>query len=139
MQMMKDAERRRLVDLRHALLDLHKTLLDWERAAYERAHGRSSAAELLKIVVENPQFAWLRPVSEVIVRIDEALETETPDSPIDVDALASRVRVVVAPDEAGTPYAQRYYAALQEHPDAVLAHRAVTKLLKDVPSRDTLH
>jgi hypothetical protein len=137
--MMKDAERQILANLRHALLELHKTLLDWERAAYERAHGRASAGELLKIVVEDPQFAWLRPVSELIVRIDEAIDSEAPDSPVDVEALAARARVVVAPDEAGTPYAQRYYAALQEHPDAVLAHRAVTRLLKDVPSRDTLH
>lgn len=137
--MMKDVDRRLLVSLRRALLDLHKTLLEWERAAYERVNGRASASELLKIVVEDPQFAWLRPVSELIVRIDEALASDAPDMPVDVEALAFRARVVVAPDEGGTPYAQRYYAALQEHPDAVFAHRAVTSLLKDIPPRETLH
>jgi len=125
------SDRQLLFDLRKALLHLHKTLLDWERAAYERIHGRASASELLKVIVEDPQFAWLRPISELIVRIDETVDNEADDTPADVNALVARARAVVAADEAGPPNAQRYYAALQEHPDAVLAHRAVTKVLKD--------
>jgi hypothetical protein len=136
---MQDADRRLLTDLRKVLLNLHKTLLDWERAAYERIHGRTTPGELLKVIMEDPQFAWLRPISELIVRIDETLEMEAPDVPSDVDALVSRARSVVAPDESGTPYAQRYRTALQEHPDAVFAHRDVTNVLKDVPPRHTLH
>ena len=128
---MTPSERQLLFDLRKALLHLHKTLLDWERSAYERVHGRASASVLLKVIVEDPQFAWLRPISELIVRIDETVDTETEDAPADVEALVARARAVVAADEAGPPNAQRYYAALQEHPDAVLAHRAVTKVLKD--------
>jgi len=125
------SDRQLLFDLRKALLHLHKTLLDWERSAYERVHGRASASVLLKVIVEDPQFAWLRPISELIVRIDETVDTETEDAPADVEALVARARAVVAADEAGPPNAQRYYAALQEHPDAVLAHRAVTKVLKE--------
>src|SRR5687768_11654454 len=128
---MTDTDRQFLFDLRKTLLHLHKTLLDWERAAYERIHGRASASELLKVIVEDPQFAWLRPISELIVRIDETVDKEAEDTPADVNALVARARAVVAADEAGPPNAQRYYVALQEHPDAVLAHRAVTKVLKD--------
>lgn len=128
---MTPSDRQLLFDLRKSLLHLHKTLLDWERSAYERVHGRASASGLLKVIVEDPQFAWLRPISELIVRIDETVDTETEDTPADVAALVARARAVVAADEAGPPNAQRYYAALQEHPDAVLAHRAVTKVLKD--------
>ena len=36
-------------------------------------------------------------------------------------------------DENGTGYAQRYHTALQEHPDAVFAHRGVTAVLKEAP------
>jgi hypothetical protein len=125
------SDRQLLFDLRKALLHLHKTLLDWERAAYERVHGRASASELLKVIVEDPQFAWLRPISELIVRIDETVDTDGEDSPADVATLVARARAIVAADEAGSANERRYYAALQEHPDAVLAHRAVTKVLKD--------
>lgn len=136
---MNESDRRLLIELRKALLNLHKTLLDWERSAYERIHGRTSPSELLTVIMEDPQFAWLRPISVLIVRIDETLDLETPDVPVDVDALVTRARAVVAPDETGTPYAQRYHAALQDYPDAVFAHRAVTNVLKNVPSRQTLH
>jgi hypothetical protein len=131
----KPADRQLLFDLRKGLLHLHKTLLDWERAAYERVHGRASAAELLKLIVEDAQFAWLRPISDLIVRIDETVETEDADpsveSSAEVEALVARARELVAPADAPTSHAQRYLAALQEHPDAVFAHRAVTTVLKN--------
>jgi hypothetical protein len=125
----KPADRQLLFDLRKALLHLHKTMLDWERSAYERVHGRVPAGELLRVIVEDPQFAWLRPMSELIVRIDETVETEG-DPAVEVEALIARARDVVTPAEAETPNARRYLAALQEHPDAVFAHRAVADVLK---------
>lgn len=135
---MNDSERKLLGELRRGLLQLHKTLLDWERGTYERMHGRTTAGELLNLVMTDPQFAWLRPVSELIVRIDEALAAEIP---ADVDAvpIIAQARTLVVPDEAGTPYAQRYHAALQDSPDAVFAHRAVTVVLKDTGPKETLH
>ena len=126
---MNYAERGVLTDLRHALLHLHKTLLDWERAAYERLHGRVVGHNLLQAILNDPQFAWLRPLSELIVRIDEMLESETPDLPGDVEALIAEVRALVSPETAG-PFGQRYREALQEHPDAVMAHRDVAVRLK---------
>lgn len=127
---MNDADRQFLFDLRKALLHLHKTLLDWEQSAYERVHGRVSAAELLKAIVEDSQFAWLRPISELIVRIDTTVESESEAGDEAVGALIARARVATLADEAGTPHAQRYHTALQEHPDAVFAHRAVTNVLR---------
>ena len=127
---MTDSDRQFLFDLRKSLLHLHKTLLDWERSAYERVHGRVSSAELLQATMEHPQFAWLRPISELIVRIDESVDTEPQNGPVDVEAIVARARAATAADEAGTPQAQRYHAALQEHPDAVFAHRDVANVLK---------
>jgi hypothetical protein len=137
---MKDSERRLLTDLRRALLPLHKTLLEWERKIYEREHGRKmGAGELLQIIMIAPQFAWLRPISEVIVRIDQALDEEAPDTTVDVDAIIIQARRLVAPDQTEKPYAQRYLTALQEVPDVVVAHGKVTAILKENPPRETLH
>jgi len=127
---MNDTDRQFLFDLRKSLLHLHKTLLDWERAAYERVHGRVSSTELLKATMEDPQFAWLRPISELIVRIDESVDTEPQNGPVDVEAIVARARAATAADETGTAHAQRYHSALQGHPDAVFAHRDVTNVLK---------
>ena len=63
-------------ELRAGLLRLHKSLLDSERTAYERVHGQVNAGEMLQLVINHEQFAWLRPVSELIVRIDEMLDAK---------------------------------------------------------------
>jgi hypothetical protein len=137
---MKASDRRLLTDLRRALLPLHKTLLEWERKAYERSQGRKmGAGELLQIMMSHPQFAWLHPISEVIVRIDQTLDDEAPDSTVDLDAIVVQVRRLVAPDQTEKPYAERYLTALQEVPDVVVAHGKVTAILKENPAKETLH
>jgi hypothetical protein len=137
---MKDSERRLLTELRHALLPLHKTLLEWERKAYEREHGRKmGGGELLQVITTAPQFAWLQPISELIVRIDQALDEEAPDTTVDVDTIVTQARRLVAPDQTEKPYSERYLTALQEVPDAVVAHSKVTANLKENPTKETLH
>ena len=120
-----------LGDLRLALLRLHKTLLDWERSGYERIHGRQSSNDLLKALLNDPQFAWLRPMSQLIVRIDEILGEKTPPMRNDVDAVVAQVKILTSPNETGNMYERRYDMALQEHPDAVFAHRDLLAVLKE--------
>jgi hypothetical protein len=120
-----------LNDLRQGLLRLHKTLLDWERAGYERIHGRQSSNDLLNALLNDPQFSWLRPISQLIVRIDELLSDKTPPMRNDVDAVVAQVKVLTSPNADGNIYERRYDTVLQEHPDAVFAHRDVLALIKD--------
>jgi hypothetical protein len=125
---MNDRDRALLTELRRLLLHLHKTLIDWQRADYERLHGRLQTTQLLQVMFNDPAFAWLRSMSGLIVRIDEALEVKPPEVS-ETGPLVAQARELVAP-EAGTTYAHRYHAALQELPDAVLAHRDLVTLLK---------
>ncbi|MGE0864134.1 MAG: hypothetical protein AB7P34_09550 [Vicinamibacterales bacterium] len=125
---MNDADRSLLRELRQTLLHLHKTLIDWQRAEFEQDHGPMSASQLLQIIFNHEAFAWLRPMSGLIVAIDEALAAKPPESPA-VSPLVTQARELAAP-AAGTAYAIRYHAALQELPEAVLAHRDLVTLLK---------
>jgi hypothetical protein len=118
-----------LTVLRQRLLRLHKTLLDWERGHYERLHGRKSNTDLLNAFLEDPHFAWLRPMSQLIVRIDEMLEAESPPGAAEVRDIVAHVGVLTSPSETGDDYARRYHTALQENPDAVFAHRDLVTLL----------
>ncbi len=120
-----------LGDLRQALLRLHKTLLDWERGGYERIHGRQTSHDLLTALLNDPQFAWLRPISQLIVRIDEILGEKTLPMRNDVDAIVAQVKTLTSPNENGNTYERRYDMALQEHPDAVFAHRDLLAVLKE--------
>ena len=125
---MNESDRALLLELRRLLLHLHKTLLDWQRADYERVRGRLQTTQLLNVMLNDPEFQWLRSMSGLIVRIDEALDPK-PEPPTETGPLVAAAREMIAP-EAGSPYAQRYHAALQDLPDAVLAHRDLVTLLK---------
>lgn len=131
---MNERDRALLAELRRLLLQLHKTLIDWQRVDYERVHGRLQTTQLLNVMFNDKEFAWLRSMSGLIVRIDEALDmkprpNDPPRSEIESGPLVAAARDLVAP-ESGSEYAQRYHAALQELPDAVLAHRDLITLLK---------
>jgi len=127
---MSEAVRRSLKDLRHGLLRLHKTLLDSEQVTYERIHGRvESAGQLLQLVMGDPWFAWLRPLSHLVIRIDEMLEDEQESTPRDIVLVLSEVRGLLTPSEQGEGFERNYYEALQRTPDVVLAHAHVKKLL----------
>lgn len=125
---MNDQDRALLAELRRLLLQLHKTLIDWQRTDYERVHGRLQTTQLLNVIFNDPAFAWLRTMSGLIVRVDEALDAKPPEGS-ETGPLVAQARQLVAP-EAGSDYAQRYHAALQELPDVVLAHRDLSNLLK---------
>jgi hypothetical protein len=120
------ATRKRLENLHRGLLRLHKVLLDDERAAYEKAHGHASAGEMLQLVISNAQFAWLRRISELIVHIDELLESEEPDDGAD---LIRQIRSLLLAPDSTDEFGRKYQQALQRLPDAVLAHRQVSAIL----------
>ena|SRR3712207_5081633 len=120
---------RRMRELRLGLLRLHKALLDKERDDYERVHGQVNASELLQLALNHEQFAWLRPVSELIVRIDELLDADEPATADDAGSLLAEARSLLKPSESGVGFSRRYFDAIQREPDVVLAHREVVRLL----------
>ena len=125
--------RGQLRDLRARLLSLHKVLLDDARAAYEMDRGRiASNASLLQLVINDPWFAWLHPLSELVVRIDETIEPDSPATEGDGVALVEQVERLLAPAEHGETFARRYFEALQRQPSVVLAHADVRRILKEM-------
>jgi len=115
----------RLRGLSRGLLNLHKALLETERAAYEQVHGRVSGGELLQLVINHEQFTWLRSISELIVRIDEMLDADEPLAADEAESLLAQARTLLTPSETGSGFERRYFVALQREPAAVLAHREV--------------
>jgi hypothetical protein len=130
---MSESLRQQLVDLRGSLLRLHKLLLDIERAAYEKVRGRVSSGELLNLVINHEQFAWLHAISELIVRIDESLAAKEPITTNDGEALITEAKTLLRPSETGTDFEKKYFKVLHEHPDTVIAHRETLEILGRQP------
>lgn len=120
----------RLSQLRKPLLHLHKTLLDLEREAYERAHGRvDNSYEVLQLVMYDPWFAWLHGLSELVVKIDEMLDAKEPVKEGEAAAVIVQARVLLTPSESGSGFQKKYFSSLQQSPDVVLAHSEAVKQL----------
>jgi hypothetical protein len=123
--------RDRLVNTRRALLRLHLALLESERLTYERGRGRvGGSGEFLQLVINDPWFAWLRPLSEIIVRLDEMLEHAHETTEDDALGALRQAAALVSPAGGGGEFARRYQEALQRSPDVVLAHSGASKSLR---------
>jgi hypothetical protein len=122
--------REQLKTVRTVLLRLHKTLLDFERGGYERARGKiDNSYAFLQLAMSDPWFAWLRQLSELIVEMDELLAAkETPrESP--AQALIQQATLLLTPSEAGSEFQKKYFLAMQQSPEVVLAHSEFAAVL----------
>jgi hypothetical protein len=121
----------RLREVRLLLLNLHKALLDSERVSYEQIFGPiQSRGEFFQLVIGHDWFNWLRPISQFIVQIDEAIAGKEPLTLSKADELLEDARQLMQPSEVGSPLEQHYYQAIQRDPDIASMHGQLTQLLK---------
>jgi hypothetical protein len=129
-QPLSGESRERLAALRDLLLEQHKLLLDRERAVYEQSHGPiAGPGALLKLVIEDPHFAWLRQLSALVAEVDEALSRRgNPTEPV-AEALIGTAREIMTPGEDGDGFQARYHRALKEAPEIGALQGRIAKLL----------
>ena len=124
----QDEIRRPLLELHGALLKLHKALLDSEKIIYEKNVGPiKSPNHFFQLLTGDPYFAWLRPISQLIVAIDETLDAKEPLTNADIDAVMNHSVFLLVPAKSGGEFGERYVAALQRDPRVVLTHAQVAK------------
>jgi len=121
----------RLKAMRLGLLRLHKALIDSERGVWERSRGPVTANELLKALLEDPFFAWLRPFSGLIVQIDEALAGSEAVSAESARAFAEQARELIAVDEGDEPTVNRYDLVCRRDPNVLLLHVELSSRIND--------
>ncbi len=123
--------RQRLTELRAALQQLHKTLLDSERLSYEASFGRAvSSYDFLHLLTSDPWFAWLAPVTHLFADMDALLDAKEPLAAASVDALMQRTKILLTPAETGEGFARQYDEVLQRDPDVLFAHVTLMKLFR---------
>jgi|SRR5690242_10424799 hypothetical protein len=116
------------------LLALHAVLLDIERRAWEETYGPTNPVQLLRLLIDDPHFAWLRPLSGIIAQIDEALDPRALDprertsKPPDTQSLFAATQTLLR-SSADPTFHAKYVDVLQRSPEAVIAHADVVKIL----------
>jgi hypothetical protein len=122
----------RLRAIRTHLLPLHRAVLDYERGQFELIHGSMGGPhQSLRIVMQHEWFAWLRPLSTLIVRADERLAADEPIRVADVEAFRDETRGLLQRDLGGAVFRERYQRALQASPDVVIAHGRLVAALAE--------
>ncbi len=103
-----------------ALQRVHKEILEVEGAYLP---GRPAVA-LLDLLLNDPAWAWLRPVSHLIADLDETVAGDAGVTPGDAMAAAGRVRALVF--GLGEPrderFLNRYRPLLQQSATLASAH-----------------
>lgn len=123
-------EKQRLAELRLGLLRLHKALLDVERQRYEREHGRvPDGFALFNLVSNDAAFAWLRPMTTLIVQLDEKLDAKEPLTATEARLMREEARALIRPDPAGDEFQRNYDRAVQSSPDVLILHTRAERLL----------
>lgn len=126
-----DDARQRLSELREKLLALHKALLDSERTSYELVHGPiPSPGAFLQLLINDARFAWLRPVTTLIVQIDEALAAKNPPSSSrQFEHLIEDMRALLSPSREENGFWKRYSGAVQRDPGVAVLHEEMERQL----------
>ena len=123
--------RDKLRQVRETLLILHKALLDSERTAYEIVHGPvASPAAFLQLLIGDDRFSWLRPITTLLVQIDEALAAKKPPATDkDFARLLEDTRALLSPSREANGFWKRYSGALDRDPAVALHHQDIEKQL----------
>lgn len=110
------------------LMPLHRALIDAARDEYAASVAPiTGPTHLLRLLQEDPFFAWLRPMTTLIVDIDTLSRTDFERA--DIDAIAARLERLFGAG-ADAAFTARYLPVLQREIDVAAAHAALRKLLK---------
>ncbi len=126
-----ESEIQRLREVRQALLSLHKALLESERETYEQFYGPiQNNGEFFRLVIGHEWFDWLRPISQFIVQIDEALDAKNEINLAQVNDLMQKTEALLHPSEEGDLLEIRYYQAIQRDADIAFMHAQLSSMFK---------
>jgi hypothetical protein len=120
-----------LLQVAEALREVHRALVGAARAAYEKESGPAGGpGQMLRLLTEHPSFAWLHPMSELIVDLDALLAQELiPTGTVS----AVRKEIDHLTQASDSPFWQKYGPLLQSEPPVVMAHGHLRRALNALP------
>jgi hypothetical protein len=121
---------------RNRLLKLHKVLMDRDRSVYEMENGPVSPGRFLEMLLSEPRFEWLRVLSMLIVRIDEAFDLDDGVSPEMLEGFSREIRDIF--DEGSGEYVDFQARFREALPSLAEAGRLRNEILNAVARDDSV-
>ncbi|NNF00501.1 MAG: hypothetical protein HKN25_15895 [Pyrinomonadaceae bacterium] len=125
-----EQRKERLKKIRNKFLRFHKVLLDWDRANYEREFGALSSGKFLEMLLSDERFAWLRTISTLIVRIDEAFDLDDGLSDEMLNGFYEESRNFFDDSDEYLEFKSRLSGAMDKLPEAKAIRDEIQVLLK---------
>lgn len=121
-------------ELRGSLREIRKHLLPLHRALIDAAGAEFSASvaplkgptDLLQLLQDDPFFAWLKPLTALIVDIDTMTSTDFERA--DAEAITARTEHLFS-GAADSDFAAKYLPILQRDVDIAIAHAAIRQVV----------
>ncbi|MFY9588564.1 MAG: hypothetical protein WAT66_14050 [Actinomycetota bacterium] len=115
--------RTQLRALSRALRDVHRSLVEFSRERYELAHGEvHGKTALLDLLLHDEAFAWLRPLSKIIVEIDELAARKNAPTAAEVEEIRARAEALTTTSHDRNAFGSRYVALLASEPRVAMNH-----------------
>ena len=110
-----------LRELSRTLIPVHRRLIESAKSDYAFAYGANARpSELVELLQNDPFFAWLKPLTAVIVDIDEMARTDFEVA--DVTAIVDRIEKLLGETE--------YIEMLQRDIDVATGHAALRRVMQ---------
>lgn len=122
----------RVGQLRHTLLELHKAMLDAQRIEYERAFGRiETSGEFLGLVLNHPEFEWIRSLSALMAQLDEWAEGGDDSTDQALEGIVDALRALIKRDcGSSVAFSTRYWKMVNDEPNVTVAHIKTWRLVE---------
>jgi hypothetical protein len=128
----KGSVRSKLERMGSAMRVLHKALIDVTQHEYERAHGKvKNPYALFALVANDPAFAWLQPMTRLIVEIEDVVGRPLPP-PGKHDLADLRKKIDQLLVTVGEPFSTHYLALVQSSPEIAAEHGRLHGELNDI-------
>jgi len=110
-----------LRELSRTLIPVHRRLIESAKSDYAFAYGANARpSELVELLQNDPFFAWLKPLTAVIVDIDEMARTDFEVA--DVAAIVDRIEKLLGET--------KYIEMLQRDIDVATGHAALRTVMQ---------
>jgi hypothetical protein len=119
------ATRAALREVSKALIPLHRQLIEAARSDFSASYGVvKNPTEMVQLLTDDPFFAWLKPLTSIIVDIEEMVRRDFEAG--DAATIADRVEKVFGQEQ--------YKDALQRDVDVATGHATVRRALTGLTS-----
>ncbi len=122
------ALREALGEISAALIPVHRLLIDASKSDYAFAYGPVGSARLVELIRTDPFFAWLQPLTSLIVEIDEMRRTDFERQ--QAMSISERLERLFGTGGSDALFAERYFEILHREVTLAMAHAELRRAMQ---------